>query len=135
MKNLISKVKEFSLKFKVNVSPIVTLINEREYFMRYHLMKEENEEYLIACKNGDIIEIADAIGDMLYVLNGTILEHGLQDKIIPIFEEIHRSNMSKLGDDGNPLYRGDGKVMKGVNYFKPNIGKILLEESKDFELK
>jgi predicted HAD superfamily Cof-like phosphohydrolase len=98
-----------------------TLKNE----LRYNLMKEENEEYLEAVQNNDIVEIADALGDMLYILCGTILEHGLQHKIEEVFDEIQRSNMSKLGEDGKPIYREDGKVMKGPNYFKPNFEKIL----------
>ena len=93
--------------------------------LRYNLMKEENEEYLEAVQNNDIIEIADALGDMLYILCGTILEHGLQHKIEEVFDEIQRSNMSKLGEDGKPIYREDGKVMKGPNYFKPNFEEIL----------
>ena len=93
--------------------------------LRFNLMKEENEEYLEAVENNDIVEIADALGDMLYILCGTILEHGLQHKIEEVFDEIQRSNMSKLGQDGNPIYREDGKVMKGPNYFKPNFSTIL----------
>ena len=95
--------------------------------LRYNLMKEENEEYLEAVQNNDIVEIADALGDMLYILCGTILEHGLQHKIEEVFDEIQRSNMSKLGEDGKPIYREDGKVMKGPNYFKPNIAEIMLK--------
>ena len=93
--------------------------------IRYNLIKEENEEYLEAVENNDIVEIADALGDMLYILCGTILEHGLQHKIEEVFDEIQRSNMSKLGEDGKPIYREDGKVMKGPNYFKPNFSAIL----------
>lgn len=93
--------------------------------LRFNLMKEENEEYLEAVENNDIVEIADALGDMLYILCGTILEHGLQHKIEEVFDEIQRSNMSKLGEDGKPIYREDGKVMKGPNYFKPNFEAIL----------
>ena len=93
--------------------------------LRFNLMKEENEEYLEAVQNNDIVEIADALGDMLYILCGTILEHGLQHKIEAVFDEIQRSNMSKLGEDGKPIYREDGKVMKGPNYFKPNYSDIL----------
>ncbi|WP_333810166.1 nucleoside triphosphate pyrophosphohydrolase family protein [Flavobacterium sp.] len=93
--------------------------------LRFNLMKEENEEYLEAVQNNDIIEVADALGDMLYILCGTILEHGLQHKIEEVFDEIQRSNMSKLGEDGKPIYREDGKVMKGPNYFKPNFEEIL----------
>ncbi|MEK9614429.1 MAG: nucleoside triphosphate pyrophosphohydrolase family protein [Flavobacteriaceae bacterium] len=93
--------------------------------LRYNLMKEENEEYLEAAKGGDLVEIGDALGDMLYILCGTIIAHGFQDKIEAIFDEIQKSNMSKLDVNGKPIYREDGKVMKGPNYFKPNLKKIL----------
>ena len=62
---------------------------------------------------------------MLYILCGTIITHGMQDVIDEVFEEIQRSNMTKLGSDGKPIYREDGKVLKGPNYFKPDIAKIL----------
>jgi predicted HAD superfamily Cof-like phosphohydrolase len=88
-------------------------------------MKEENEEYLEAAMRNDIVEIADALGDQLYILCGTILRHGLQDKIAEVFQEIQRSNMSKLDKDGKPIYREDGKVLKSELYFRPNIRKIL----------
>jgi predicted HAD superfamily Cof-like phosphohydrolase len=88
-------------------------------------MKEENEEYLEAANTNDLVEVADALGDMLYILAGTIIEHGMQYKIAEVFDEIQRSNMSKLGEDGHPIFREDGKVLKGPNYFKPNIGEIL----------
>lgn len=88
-------------------------------------MKEENEEYLEAAQNNDVVEVADALGDMLYILCGTIIEHGMQDIITNVFDEIQSSNMSKLGADGKPIYREDGKVLKGPNYFKPNIKQFL----------
>jgi len=91
----------------------------------FNLMDEENREYLEAAQNNDLVEVADALGDMLYILCGTILEHGMQYKIEEVFNEIQRSNMSKLGADGKPIYREDGKVLKGPNYFKPNIQGIL----------
>ena len=87
--------------------------------------KEENEEYLEAANANDLVEVADALGDMLYILAGTIIEHGMQYKIAEVFDEIQRSNMSKLGEDGHPIFREDGKVLKGPNYFKPNISSIL----------
>lgn len=93
--------------------------------LRFNLMKEENEEYFEAVQNNDLIEVADALGDMLYILCGTILEHGLQHKIEEVFDQIQKSNMSKLGEDGKPIYREDGKVMKGPNYFKPDFSKII----------
>ena len=90
-------------------------------------MREENEEYLDACKQGDLVEVADALGDQLYILCGTILKHGLQHKIEEVFDEIQRSNMSKLDINGKPIFREDGKILKGENYFKPNIKKILYD--------
>jgi len=88
-------------------------------------MREENEEYLEAANRGDLVEVADALGDMLYILCGTILKHGLQDRIAAVFEEIQRSNMSKLDADGQPIYREDGKVLKSERYFKPDIAGAL----------
>ena len=105
-------------------SPNATIL-EKDFILRYSLMKEENEEYLQAAKEGDLTEIADAVGDMLYILCGTILKHGLQDKIADVFEEIQRSNMSKLDKNGKPIYREDGKVLKSELYFKPDIERIL----------
>tara|TARA_B100000767_G_scaffold193808_1_gene180935 strand:- start:2172 stop:2564 length:393 start_codon:yes stop_codon:yes gene_type:complete len=96
--------------------------------LRFNLMKEENEEYLQAAQDEDLIEIGDALGDMLYILCGTIIAHGFQDKIESIFDEIQRSNMSKLGKDGKPIFRKDGKVLKGPNYFKPDLKKILTKD-------
>ncbi|HIP36488.1 MAG TPA: hypothetical protein EYG85_06505 [Crocinitomix sp.] len=100
-------------------------ISQKDYELRHRLMHEENEEYLEAVKNGDMVEIADALGDQLYILCGTILKHGLQHKIVEVFEEIQRSNMSKLDKNGKPIYREDGKILKSDQYFKPNIKKIL----------
>lgn len=93
--------------------------------LRHRLMAEENDEYLEAAMRGDMVEVADALGDMLYILCGTILTHGLEHVILDVFEEIQESNMSKLGSDGKPIYREDGKVMKGPNYFRPDIAKVL----------
>ena len=126
MQKQLKAVRLFHETYGLGVSEVMkadlgTLKNE----LRYNLMKEENEEYLEAVQNNDIVEIADALGDMLYILCGTILEHGLQHKIEEVFDEIQRSNMSKLGEDGKPIYREDGKVMKGPNYFKPNFEEIL----------
>ena len=100
-------------------------ISEQTILLRHNLMKEENEEYLEAAQKNDLIEVADALGDMLYILCGTILSHGMQHKISEVFKEIQRSNMSKLGPDGKPIYREDGKVLKGPNYFKPDIAAVL----------
>ncbi len=126
MKKQIDHVYKFHKAFgiKNNHQP-TSKINKDIFLLRHRLMLEENEEYLEACEKGDLIEIADALGDMMYILCGTILSHGLQDRIEDVFEEIQKSNMSKLGSDGNPIYREDGKVMKGPDYFKPDIKKCL----------
>ena len=126
MKDKILAVKEFHKAFKLDYldKPKADL-GANKNKLRFNLMKEENEEYFEAANNNDMVEVADALGDMLYILCGTIIEHGMQHKIDEIFSEIQNSNMSKLGADGNPIYREDGKVLKGPNYFKPNIKGIL----------
>lgn len=126
MKKKIEAVKIFHTAFKIGYrdTPKADLGLEKN-LLRYKLMREENEEYLEAANANDLVEVADALGDMLYILCGTIIEHGLQHKIEAVFEEIQRSNMSKLGEDGEPIYREDGKVLKGPNYFAPNIKEIL----------
>lgn len=122
----INSVKHFHEVFKIGSREIPSgEITEAEYNLRHLLMKEENEEYLEACRRGDLTEIADALGDKMYILFGTILKHGLQYKIEEIFDEIHRSNMSKLDADGKPIFREDGKILKSNRYFKPNIKTIL----------
>ncbi|EDP94359.1 nucleoside triphosphate pyrophosphohydrolase family protein [Kordia algicida OT-1] len=129
MKRRIEAVTEFHEAFGLGIKNTPTAnIGEARNLLRFNLMKEENEEYFEAAQNNDLVEVADALGDMLYILCGTIIEHGMQEKIIEVFEEIQRSNMSKLGEDGKPIYREDGKVLKGPNYFKPNIAAILAEK-------
>jgi predicted HAD superfamily Cof-like phosphohydrolase len=122
----IGHVEQFHDAFgiKNHYEPTVDL-TEAEIELRFNLMKEENEEYLEAAKNGDLVEVADALGDQLYILCGTILRHGLQDKIVEVFQEIQRSNMSKLDANGKPIYREDGKVLKSELYFRPDIKSIL----------
>ena len=129
IKKPIQAVTKFHKAFGLNIEnkPTANILSEISN-LRYNLMKEENEEYLEATKKNDLIEIGDALGDMLYILCGTIIAHGFQDKIEEIYDEIQRSNMSKLGSNGKPIYREDGKVLKGPNYFKPNIEKILIKD-------
>jgi len=126
MKEQIKQVLEFKKAFGqvVKTSPIAC-IEKKQYELRYDLMFEENNEYLEAAIKGDLELIADALGDLLYVLCGTIIEHGLQDKIVEVFQEIHRSNMTKIGKDGNPICRDDGKLLKGPYYSPPNLSDIL----------
>ena len=126
MKKQINHVAKFHDVFQIgNELTPVSAVGKPTFTLRYNLMKEENEEYLEACENNDLVEIADALGDQLYILCGTILKHGLQHKIEEVFEEIQKSNMSKLDAEGSPIFREDGKILKGENYFKPNIKEIL----------
>jgi len=115
LQEIISMVKEFNEKFEIDA-------NKLTKGLRFSLMSEENEEYLTASTPE---EEADAIGDQLYILIGTIIKHGLENKIFEVLSEIHRSNMSKLGKDGKPVVREDGKILKGPNYFPPDIKSIL----------
>jgi len=102
-----------------------TQVDPSEMELRHRLMAEENDEYLEAAKAGNMVEGADALGDMLYILCGTMVTHGMQDVMADVFRTIQESNMSKLGADGRPIYREDGKVMKGPNYFRPDIAGVL----------
>ena len=120
-------VSEFHEVFEIGNALSPKLLEAPEFELRHRLLHEENEEYLEACKTGNLTEIADALGDQLYILFGTILKHGLQHKIDAIFNEIHRSNMSKLDANGRPIRREDGKILKSENYFKPNIALLLKE--------
>lgn len=129
LKETLHAVEKFHDSFGIenNYSP-TTELSVKEIELRHRLMQEENDEYLEAAKKGDLVEVADALGDQLYILCGTILKHGLQNKIEEIFSEIQRSNMSKLDDNGRPIYREDGKIMKSTNYFKPNIERVLAND-------
>ena len=123
MQNQLDKVEEFHSKFLHPLNKLPSLnINED---LRHKLMAEENDEYLEACRNKDLVEIADALGDQLYILCGTILAHGMQNIIEDVFNEIHKSNMSKLGMDGKPVYRYDGKIIKGPDYKKPELSQFI----------
>lgn len=126
LKKIIGAVEEFHNSFGIENKYEPTIeVSEADIELRHRLMQEENDEYLEAAKNGDLIEVADALGDMLYILAGTMLKHGMQDKIEAVFEEIQRSNMSKLDKDGKAIYREDGKILKSELYFKPNLKAIL----------
>ena len=126
MKSKIGAVELFHKSFGLGVSQTMKAnLGAEKNLLRFNLMDEENREYLEAANANNLAEVADALGDILYILCGTILEHGMQYKIEEVFEEIQRSNMSKLGADGKPIYREDGKVLKGPNYFKPDIQGVL----------
>ena len=92
---------------------------------RIQMFLEELEEYRAAVNNHDIVEIADALTDMLYVLLGTFITHGLQDIAEELFAEVHRSNMSKLDEQGKPIFREDGKVLKSDQFSGPDLRSII----------
>lgn len=125
MKTQLTKVQYFQDTFKQPVSQTPTLISREQSILRFGLMKEENKEYLQATEDNDLVEVADALGDQLYVLLGTINTHGMQHIIEKVFNEIHASNLSKLDDNGNPVFRSDGKVLKSKNFFEPNLKQFL----------
>lgn len=135
MKEQLKQVATFQKAFGQNVETEPTLINKDTAELRYALMKEENEEYLEAVQNNDLVEIADALTDQLYILCGTILEHGMQGIIEKCFSEVQRSNMSKLDDVGMPIINGAngvfdetrplGKILKSSNYSPPNLKQFL----------
>jgi predicted HAD superfamily Cof-like phosphohydrolase len=124
-------VKDFHEGFQQINGTEPILISHDEVQLRHRLMAEENDEYIQAALEGTasaeerLTGIADALGDQLYILCGTILKHGMQHIIEDVFAEIHSSNMSKLDSDGKPLLREDGKILKGPGYFKPNLKQFI----------
>lgn len=125
MREQLKAVEDFHNAFNQENGTVPRLLSDKESELRYNLMNEENQEYIEACREDNLVEIADALGDQLYILCGTILKHGMQHKIEEVFNEIQRSNMSKLGEDGKPVFREDGKILKGPGYTPPNIFDIL----------
>ena len=116
-------VKTFMQTFGQEVKIKAEFPEEKIVKLRYHLIKEELNELQNAIKTKDLKEIADALTDILYVTYGAGHAYGIDlDKC---FKEVQKSNMSKLGEDGKPIYNGKGKVMKGPKYFKPNLKKFL----------
>ena len=116
-------VKEFMETFGQEVRQKASFPNEKITSLRYDLIKEELEELKEAMDKKDIKEVADALTDILYVTYGA--GHAFGIDLDKCFEEVQNSNMSKLGSDGKPIYNDKGKVMKGPNYFKPNLGKYV----------
>ena len=117
------KVKIFMETFGQEVKNSSSLSSEKINDLRISLIEEELDELKKAIKDNDIKEVADALTDILYVTYGA--GHAFGINLDECFEEVQNSNMSKLGKDGKPIYNDSGKVMKGPNYFKPNLGKFI----------
>lgn len=127
MKKAFEQLKEFHEIYDCHRSEKPNLPSQDVRDMRQRILEEEYTEYLDAEQDNNIVEIADALADIIYVAIGTAVAYGIP--IDKIFEEVHNSNMSKLGQDGKPLRREDGKVLKGPNYFRPNIKRIIDESN------
>ena len=135
MKKQINQVQQFQEAFSQTINHNPTLVKPELAGLRFDLMKEENEEYLEAVLNKDLVGIADALGDQLYILCGTILTHGMQHIIEDVFDEIQRSNMSKLDENLKPIINGQngvldgsrplGKILKSKNFTEPNLKQFL----------
>ena len=119
-----NKVKTFMETFDQEVKVKPSFSTDKVNKLRYDLINEELEELKEAMENKDLLEVADALTDILYVTYGA--GHAFGIDLDECFDEVHRSNMTKLGEDGRPLYRKDGKVMKGPNYEEPDLSQFLL---------
>ena len=117
------KVKKFMETFGQEVKSRPSFSSDKINMLRYNLIKEELEEFKQALDNNDLLEVADALTDILYVTYGA--GHAFGINLDACFEEVQSSNMSKLGSDGKPIYNDQGKVMKGPNYFKPDLSKFI----------
>ena len=118
-----NKVKTFMKTFGQEVKTTPSFSSDKINTLRYDLIKEELEELKIAMENKDLLEVADALTDILYVTYGA--GHAFGIDLDKCFEEVQNSNMSKLGEDGKPIYNESGKVMKGPKYFKPDLSKFI----------
>ena len=123
------KVKIFMETFKQDVKNRPSFSTDKINKLRYDLIKEELDEFKIALDNKDLLEVADALTDILYVTYGA--GHAFGIDLDKCFEEVQNSNMSKLDEDGKPIYNESGKVMKGPRYFRPNLNKFLNWLKKD----
>ena len=118
-----SKVGTFMKTFGQEVKTKPSFSNDKINKLRIDLIREELEELTEAMNNKDLLEVADALTDILYVTYGA--GHAFGIDLDKCFEEVQNSNMSKLGNDGKPIYNDQGKVMKGPNYFKPDLSKFI----------
>ena len=130
-KTTLDQVQEFHETYGLPVEDAPNISCEQTKELRINLLAEELDELKEALENNDMVETLDALIDLQYVLDGAFLSFGLQSVKQPAFDEVHRSNMSKLGEDGQPIRReGDGKVMKGPNYFKPDMAQFVTKKDE-----
>lgn len=125
MEKQIKMVEEFHTKFKQEQGTAPKFLSSKETVLRHSLGFEELNEYLDAAANEDMIEVLDALADQLYILFGTICKHGLQKHITAAFELVHQNNMAKLGPDGEPILRADGKIIKPEGFQKVELKNVL----------
>lgn len=125
MEKHIQQVKEFYTQFNIPILALNEVLNVDRKELRHNLLQEEVNELYNATQANDIIEVADAITDCFYILLGTAIEFGIEDKLVACFDEVHRSNMSKLDENGNPLIRDDGKIVKSSLYSPPDLKNII----------
>ena len=117
------KVKKFMTTFGQEVKTNPSFASDKINLLRYELIKEELDEFKAALENNNLLEVADALTDILYVTYGA--GHAFGIDLDKCFEEVQNSNMSKLDKNGKPIYNNMGKVMKGENYFKPDLSKFI----------
>tara|TARA_B100000029_G_C17097586_1_gene786679 strand:- start:75 stop:473 length:399 start_codon:yes stop_codon:yes gene_type:complete len=128
--NTLDMVKKFHETYGLPVKETPDISDEKTNQLRINLLAEELDELKEALADGNIVEVLDALTDLQYVLDGAYLSFGLQALKMPAFEEVQRSNMSKLDEDGKPIVREeDGKILKGPNYFKPNLNQFINDEA------
>jgi predicted HAD superfamily Cof-like phosphohydrolase len=134
MEKQINQVMAFYEAFNQPIPETMRFLHKERALLRHKLLQEEVSELLDATMSsgGTLVDVADAITDCFYILIGTAIEYGIADKLPALFTEVHESNMSKLGENGKPVFREDGKVAKGPNYRKPNLKSIVYESSKSY---
>ncbi len=140
MNKMQMQVAEFHSYYHVPILGSPDIPDQKRIDLRIELIREEFRELCFACgvdmytyigkvNKPHLVDVADALGDLLYVVFGSALEFGLDME--PIFDEIQRSNMSKLGDNGKPIYASNGKVLKGPHWFPPDIARIIAKMKAD----
>ena len=121
----LNQTADFHRLFNHPILETPTIPDKKRCELRVELISEELKELKEAIANDDLVEVADALCDIQYVLSGAVHEFGMSDKFVRLFNEVQRSNMSKLDEDGKPIYNSNGKVLKGPNYFAPNLKKYI----------